>query len=138
MCIDQRANYFLSMVLLMYFNIFVGLDLFDFCTFIFMLYIFISSLIIWPILHFLCVSLLFKKNSCFNLVGFFVHLLSFPHNETVHIWGHALLRNWYLAPNFCLLLLPKNLEFLFSIPSFQGVLRTSHFWPVPQLVISIL
>lgn len=80
LCIGQWANYFLSIILLMYLNIFVGLDLSGFCTFIFMLYFFISSSVIWPILHFICVSLLFK-NSWFNQVGFFVHSLSLLHNE---------------------------------------------------------
>lgn len=68
------------MVLLMYLSIFVCLGLSDFCTFIFMLYIIFFFLVIWPILRFLCISLLFNKNSWFNQVGLFEHLLSFLHS----------------------------------------------------------
>lgn len=79
------------------------------------------------------------KNSWFNEVGLFVHLLSFLHNETIHICVRKLFLSGTgsLSPISACSYFSKDLEFLFPSLSFLGVLLTSHFQPVPQLVKNV-
>lgn len=79
------------------------------------------------------------KNSWFNQVGLFVHLLSFLHNETVHI---CVCKLFLSGTGSCLQFLlavcfHRDFEFLFPSLSFLGVLLTSHFQPVPQFLKNI-